>query len=228
MGLFANDTAPRTEAQRLTALLPEDMRSQIAIEPNPSDKSSLIALQSIGKQQFRIQINFADWRQFSLDQRNLLFWHEIARVQSQSLGQSSWQYTVIAIGMIALLVELLSQNLVGVVTTLAVTGLGGFQLYQRHWGEQSLRGTVMADRTAMKLAMQFGYSATQAYDSLYSALETLVKQRSKSAPWKEYQVRLRVLEITVANGVLAVPTVSGSTGARLSANLPYEVSSLCS
>jgi hypothetical protein len=229
MRLSINNGEPKTEAQRLTALLPEEMRSQVVIEPAPAVKSGLIASQLIGKQQFCIRIDFADWQRFTSDQRNLLFWHEIARVQSLSSRQSSWQHMAIAIGMIALLVELLSQNLVGVVTTLVVTGLGGFQLYQQRWGEQFLKGAAMADQVAMKLAMQFGYSAAQAHDSLHSALKTLAKQRSKSAHWREYQVRLRVLEITVADGAfLSGSTVPSSTGAGLTADLPYEVSSLCS
>jgi Protein of unknown function (DUF3318) len=225
MHLQRYNSAQEAEAEigRLMALVPEEMRSQVAIEPAPSVKSGLIA-QPTGKQQFCIWINFADWQQFTLDQRNLLFWHEVARVQSRSVHSSSWQQSAIAIGSIALLVELLSQNLVGVVTTLAVTGLGGFQLYQQHWGEQFLRGTAAADQGAMTLAMQFGYSATQAYDSLHSALKTLAKQKSKSAHRKEYQVRLRVLEMIGADS----PQLSSPTRPRLSADLPYEVPSLCS
>jgi Protein of unknown function (DUF3318) len=214
------------EIRRLMTLIPEDLRSQVTIESAQAVNSKRVA-RPIDKHLCCIWIDFTAWEQFTLDQRNLLYWHEIARVQGRNGDSSAWQHRVIAIGSIALLVELCSQNLVGVVMTLAVTGLGGFQLYQQHWGERFLRGAAAADQSAIKLAMQWNYSATQAYDSLYSALKRLSKQNPKSAHWKEYQVRLRVLEMTRVDSSRP-SSIMSTLGSGFPEILPYEVSSPCS
>lgn len=216
-------SAQELEIQRLQALLPEALRSQVAIE-SLVETSGLVTTRRTGKQRLAVQIDFAQWQQFSLEQRNLLWWHEVARIQGQRTQSASWLPIVMGIGAVSLLVELLSQNLLGVVTTLAVTGLGGYQLYQQHRGERFLRAAAAADQGAIWLAVQFGDSPSHAHNSLYSALKTLARSKVHKSRWKQYQVRLRVLEIVAPEQHL----LSSQAEPSFTADLPYQVSSLCS
>lgn len=183
------------EIQRLITLLPEAVRSHISILPSPGTDCDLITTTREQSLTYHIQINFNSWQLLSRDRRNLLFWHEVARIQGQGVRASSRELVVLCIGTTALLAELLTQNLLGVATTLAVTGLASYYLYQQHRGESSLRATSIADRNAIELATQFGYSVSEAYDSLCSALQHLAQWKSQKKHWKRYQVRLRVLEM---------------------------------
>jgi Protein of unknown function (DUF3318) len=221
------DCAP--EIQRLMALLPEAVRSHISIRPSPDPELDLITTareQPLNNQilNYQIQINFKGWQSFNRDQRNLLFWHEVARIQGQGIRKSSRELVVLSIGTTALLAELLTQNLLGVVTTLAVTGLASYHLYQQHHGENALRATSAADRGAIELSTQFGYSFPEAYDSLCSALQRLAKWKSQKSHRKRYQVRLRVLEMLSAQQSSQL----GSTVPSSEFPLQYQVSTLCS
>jgi hypothetical protein len=199
------------EVQRLAALLPEELRSQVSILLFKTIDVDLIHTQRLHHQDYSIQIDFNRWQSLNLGQRNLLFWHEVARIQGQGIRQSSREVAVMSIGGIALLAELMAQNLLGVITTLAVTGLAGYQFYQQHRGERALRAVSSADQDAIKLAIQFGYSFSDAYSSLCSALQTLAKQKSQKSHRKRYQVRLRVLEIMRAKETsLLSPVLSDS------------------
>lgn len=213
-----------SEIQRLTALLPEDMRSQTTIFQATEIDSDLVSTQRVSDRKYAIQIDFNRWQSFNPDQRNLLFWHEVARIQGRSIRQSSQEIVVMGIGGIAFLTELITQNLLGAVTTLAVTGLASYHLYQKHHGERALRAFAAADRDAIQLAIQFGYSFAEAHDSLCSALQTLMRWKSVKSQWKQYQVRLKVLEIlSVRETSLFSPAVEHSPS-----SLQYSVSSVCS
>ena len=213
-----------SEIQRLTALLPKEVRSQVAVLEALEIESDLVTTQRIDPQDYQIQVDFNRWQSLNIDQRNLMFWHEVARIQGQGIRKSSNEIVVMGIGGVALLAELLAQNLLGVVTTLAVTGLAGYQLYQQHLGERSLRAASAADRDAIALAVHFGYSFSEAHDSLCSALQTLLKWKSQKSHKKRYQVRLRVLEILIAK---ETSLLSSSEFPPLDP-LQYQGSSLCS
>jgi Protein of unknown function (DUF3318) len=216
-----NSTPERLEIQRLNALLPEAVRSQVSILPASDNDLDLITTAREQPLHYQIQINFHRWQSFNCDQRNLLFWHEVARIQGQGIRKSSRERVVLGIGTVALFPELLTQNLLGVVTTLAVMGLTNYYLYQQHHGENALRATSAADRDAIDLATQFGYSFPEAYDSLCSALQRLAKRNPKNHR-KRYQVRLRVLEMFSAQeSSRLVSTVPSSSP------LQYQVSTLC-
>ncbi len=197
MSSWKSDSSEFAEIQRLKALLPDDLRSQVTVGRSTDVNPRLITTERSGKHRYSIQIDLVSWQQLSLDQCDLLFWHEVARIQGHSISQSSWELIVLAIGFTFALTELISQNVLALSTTLAVTGLAGYQLYQRNRGEHSLRAAAAADQGAIQLAVQFGYSQTEAYESLYSGLKVLAKTAQKSC-WKKYQVRLRVLEISAS------------------------------
>lgn len=185
------------ELQRLVELLPEGLQSRVTVVQARSSKTNqaLIATEKIGKNRFSIAIDSAHWQQFSVDQRNLLFWHEASKVLNKTVKRFEWEMAVMGAGLSVSLMEIMGQNLLSLSVSLAVTGLAGYQLYQRKWGEHSLRGITAADQGAIDLALQFDYSFLQASSSLQSALEILSKKASQRSLWKKYQVRLSVLEM---------------------------------
>jgi len=198
MTSWKSDPVEFSELQRLNELLPDDLRSQVAIGRSTDVNPTLIKTKRSSKNRFSIQIDLASWQQLSIRQCDLLFWHEVARIQGRSISQSSWEFIVLGIGFAFGLTEFISQNVLALSVTLAVTGLAGYQLYQRNRGEHSLREAAAADRGAIQLAVQFGYSQAEAYESLYSGLKILAKTAQKFH-WKKYQVRLRVLEISASD-----------------------------
>jgi Protein of unknown function (DUF3318) len=183
------------ELWRLSNLLPDDLRSQVVIVQSQKVTPSLIITEKIARNQFSIQIDLMHWQQLKVEQRDLLFWHEAARIQNRTIRKFLWEMPVIGVGLSVSLMEVLSQNLFSLSVALFVTGFATYQLYQRNRGERSLREATTADHQAIDLALQFGYSVEQAYSGLQDALTLLAKQTSKKSQWKKYQVRLRVLEL---------------------------------
>lgn len=186
------------ELWRLKNLLPDSLQSRVVIIQSQKVNPALIATEKIDKNHFSIQIDLLHWQQLSVNQRDLLFWHEAARIQSKTIKKFLWEMPVIGVGLSIALMEVMSHNLLSLSAALLATGLASYQLYQRNRGERSLRDATAADRQAIDLAIQFGYSFDQACSSLQDALNQLSKQTSKQSQWKKYQVRLTVLEIVAA------------------------------
>lgn len=195
MSSLQADSIKVHELWRLSNLLPDDLRSRVVIVQSKRVDPSLITTEKVDKNQFSIQIDLISWQQLNVGQRDLLFWHEAARIQNKTIKKFLWEMPVIGVGLSISLMEVMSQNLFSLSVALFVTGIASYQLYQRHRGERSLREATAADRLAIALAIQSGYSVEQAYSSLQDALTLLAKQAPKKSRWKKYQVRLRVLEI---------------------------------
>lgn len=183
------------ELWRLSNLLPDDLRSQVVIVQSHKVSPSLITTEKVDKNQFSIQIDLIPWQQLNVDQRDLLFWHEAARIKNKTIKKFLWEMPVIGVGLSISLMEVMSQNLFSLSVALFATGFASYQLYQRNRGERSLREATAADHQAIALALQFGYSVEQAYRGLQDVLILLAKQTPKKSRWKKYQVRLRVLEL---------------------------------
>ena len=183
------------EIQRLEALLPSELSAQVSIMPSDYSSCSLVMTKRIAPDQFSIQIDFHQWLSLAPSQRDLLFWHEVARVQGGAIARSSWERIVIVLGLCAALIEFPSHSIIAFAVALTASGLASYRLYQRKRGEQSLREATASDQSAIALAMQFGYSYPEAYSSLSEALKILLKQPMQKADWRKYQVRLQVLEM---------------------------------
>lgn len=112
----------------------------------------LIKPSKIEQDKYAIQIDLIHWEQLNLDQRNLLFWHEVAQIQNQMICQTHWERLALGIGLGASLMEVVSQNVVMLSAYLLVVGVVAYQLYQHHWGEKSLRRSTAADQGAIILA----------------------------------------------------------------------------
>lgn len=183
------------ELERLKTLLPDELEYLVIITKVRKVKPVLIKTQKVAQNRYAIQIDLIRWQELNLDQRNLLFWYEVALIQNQAIAPTNWERLVLSIGLGYSLLEVLAQNVILLSAYLLVTGLVAYQLYQHHWGEKSLKKLTEADQGAIFLATEFGYSLPKAYLSLQSALNTLIQQTPEKSIKARYATRLQVLQI---------------------------------
>ncbi len=88
----------QSEIQRLKTLLPDELKSQVAIVRTVEVNPLLIRTEKVGKNRSAIQIDLIQWQELNVDQRNLLFWHEVARVQNQTVSRFPWETVVLVSG----------------------------------------------------------------------------------------------------------------------------------
>jgi hypothetical protein len=184
-----------SEIERLKSLLP-NLLTRVSIAVSTETRPSLICTKNTDKDRFAIQIDLIAWEQIEPDYRNLLFWHEVARIQQHSVRSQRWETIVFASGLAMSVLEVVSQNVLLLSVYLLLAGIAGWQLYQSNRGESHLREATRADRGAILLATEFGYSLPKAYRSLHRALKILSAHSPNSYLAKDYQTRLQVLEIS--------------------------------
>ncbi len=100
-----------SEIKRLKTLLPPELRSQVIIVRTTKVNSALISARKTGNDRFAVQIDLMRWQQMNLNQRDLLFWHEIAQIKNRTVNQSPNDLIILGLGLCALLVELVVPNL---------------------------------------------------------------------------------------------------------------------
>jgi len=182
-----------SELRRLKTLLPPELQSWVSVEGTTEVNPPLIRCEEIGKDQVEIQIDLIKWEQLALDQRNLLFWHEVARIQNDTIPRDGWEMAALAIGLGGAVGELWVQDGLLLVLALVLCGVSGYRLYQKNNGERNLKEAAEADEKAIALATRFGYSLPNAYKSLGSALKTLVEQTPGRRQRSRYEMRLQAL-----------------------------------
>jgi Protein of unknown function (DUF3318) len=213
MTSYATSTAraEMSEIRRLKNLLPPELQSWVTVEKTIEVNPTLIRSEEIGKDQVEIQIDLIRWEQLATDQRNLLFWHEVARIQNDTIARDGWEMAALAIGLGGAVGELWVQDGLLLVLALALCGVSGWRLYQKNNGEKSLKEAVEADEKAIALATRFGYTLANAYKSLGSALKTLIEQTSKKQQRAKYEARLQALKRNAAKAKAKVKPVSRET-----------------
>lgn len=191
-----NLTEESPEIKRLQKLLPPQLQNRVMLQGTAEIKPPLIKCEKVTRQgKFQIQIDLICWETIPIDQRNLLFWHEVARIQNKTIHKNNWEIAFIVIGLCSALVEVGTQNILLLSLGLTMSGLAGYQLYQRNLGERSLKDATQADQEAIALAIHFGYTLPKAYKSLSKALKTLISQTSKKWLQAHYKARLQVLKV---------------------------------
>ena len=200
MTSFATSTvrADLGELRRLKALLPPELKSWVSVEASTAVNPPLITCEEIGKDQVEVQVDLMKWDQLALDQRNLLFWHEVARIQNDTIPRDGWEMAALAIGLGGAVGELWVQDGLLLFLALVLCGVSGYRLYQRNSGEKVLNQAIDADEKAIALATRFGYTLPNAYKSLGSALKVLIEQTSKKRNRKKYESRLEALKQSAA------------------------------
>lgn len=186
--------AEMSELRRLKSLLPPELQSWVSVEGSTEVNPPLIRCEEIGKDQVEIQVDLPKWDQLALDQRNLLFWHEVARIQNDTIPRDGWEMAALAIGLGGAVGELWVQDGLLLILALALCGVSGWRLYQKNNSDRTAKELFEADEKAIALATRFGYTLPNAYKSLGSALKTLIDQTPSKRQRNKYEARLQALK----------------------------------
>lgn len=200
MSSFAtsNARAEMGELRRLRTILPPELQSWVTVEASTSTNPPLITCEEIGKDQVEVQIDLARWDQLAKDQRNLLFWHEVARIQNDTIPRDGWEMAALAIGLGGAVGELWVQDGLLLLLAMGLCGFSGWRLYQRNNTQQSVELATAADQKAIALATRFGYTLPNAYKSLGSALKVLIDETPSKRKRKQIEARLQALKASAA------------------------------
>ena len=190
--------AEMNELRRLKSLLPPELQSWVMIEGSTEVNPPLVRCEEIGKDDIEIQIDLAKWENLSIDQRNLLFWHEVARIQNDTIPKEGWEMAALAIGLGGAVGELWVQDGLLLLLALALCSVSGYRLWQKNNGDKTLKEALEADQKAINLATRFGYTLPNAYKSLGSAFKTLIELTPNRRERKRYEERLQALKRSAA------------------------------
>ena len=121
-----------SELQRLKSLLPPENESWVFVEPAAAIDPPLIALEEIGRDEVEIQIDLDEWDNFAIDHRNLLFWHEVGKIQNDAIPRDGWEMAALAIGLGGAIGELWVQDGLLLLLALGLSGFAGYRLYLKN------------------------------------------------------------------------------------------------
>ena len=182
-----------SELQRLKSLLPPENESWVFIEASAAIDPPLITLEEIGRDEVEIQIDLEEWENFAIDHRNLLFWHEVGKIQNDTIPRDGWEMAALAIGLGGAIGELWVQDGLLLLLALGLSSFAGYRLYLKNNSEKKLQDAIFADERAIDLACRFGYSIPNAYKSLGGALKELIEKTRKKKKRSFFEDRLDAL-----------------------------------
>jgi len=182
-----------SELQRLKNLLPPENQSWVFVEAAAAIDPPLITLEEIGRDEVEIQINLEEWDNFAIDHRNLLFWHEVGKIQNDTIPRDGWEMAALAIGLGGAIGELWVQDGLLLLLALGLSSFAGYRLYIKNNSEKKLQDAIFADERAIDLACRFGYSIPNAYKSLGGALKELIDKTRKKKKRSFFEDRLDAL-----------------------------------
>jgi len=182
-----------SELQRLKRLLPPENESWVFVEAAAAIDPPLITLEEIGRDEIEIQIDLDEWDNFAIDHRNLLFWHEVGKIQNDTIPRDGWEMAALAIGLGGAIGELWVQDGLLLLLALGLSSFAGYRLYLKNNSEKKLQDAIYADERAIDLACRFGYSIPNAYKSLGGALKELIEKTRKKKKRSFFEDRLDAL-----------------------------------
>ena len=182
-----------SELQRLKSLLPPENESWVFVEAAAAIDPPLITLEEIGRDEVEIQIDLDKWDNFAIDHRNLLFWHEVGKIQNDTIPRDGWEMAALAIGLGGAIGELWVQDGLLLLLALGLSSFAGYRLYIKNNSEKKLQDAIFADERAIDLACRFGYSIPNAYKSLGGALKELIEKTRKKKKRSFFEDRLDAL-----------------------------------
>jgi len=182
-----------SELQRLKSLLPPENESWVFIEAAAAIDPPLITLEEIGRDEVEIQIDLDEWDNFAIDHRNLLFWHEVGKIQNDTIPRDGWEMAALAIGLGGAIGELWVQDGLLLLLALGLSSFAGYRLYLKNNSEKKLQDAIFADERAIDLACRFGYSIPNAYKSLGGALKEIIEKTRKKKKRSFFEDRLDAL-----------------------------------
>ena len=182
-----------SELQRLKSLLPPENESWVFVEAAAAIDPPLITLEEIGRDEVEIQIDLDEWDNYAIDHRNLLFWHEVGKIQNDTIPRDGWEMAALAIGLGGAIGELWVQDGLLLLLALGLSSFAGYRLYLKNNSEKKLQDAIYADERAIDLACRFGYSIPNAYKSLGGALKELIEKTRKKKKRSFFEDRLDAL-----------------------------------
>jgi len=182
-----------SELQRLKNLLPPENESWVFVEAAAAIDPPLITLEEIGRDEVEIQIDLDEWDNFAIDHRNLLFWHEVGKIQNDTIPRDGWEMAALAIGLGGAIGELWVQDGLLLLLALGLSSFAGYRLYLKNNSEKKLQDAIFADERAIDIACRFGYSIPNAYKSLGGALKELIDKTRKKKKRSFFEDRLDAL-----------------------------------
>ena len=182
-----------SELQRLKNLLPPENESWVFVEAAAAIDPPLITLEEIGRDEVEIQVDLDEWDNFAIDHRNLLFWHEVGKIQNDTIPRDGWEMAAHAIGLGGAIGELWVQDGLLLLLALGLSSFAGYRLYLKNNSEKKLQDAIFADEKAIDLACRFGYSIPNAYKSLGGALKELIDKTRKKKKRSFFEDRLDAL-----------------------------------
>jgi Protein of unknown function (DUF3318) len=188
------NTFARTESRRLQDLLPPELQAWVKVIPADGVRPPLITCEEAGGDEVVILIDMLRWERVAQDQANLLFWHEVARIQNDTIPKDGWEIAALAVGLGGAVGELWVQNGMLFTVAVAICGIAGFQLWRRGTSKKDLKTMIEADQGAIKIAVRNGYALPSAYKSLGSALKILLNDTKKGRAKKQLETRLEALK----------------------------------
>jgi Protein of unknown function (DUF3318) len=135
----ASARAEMNELRRLKSIIPPELQSWVTVETSTEVNPPLVRSEEIGKDQVEIQIDLVKWEKLAIDQRNLLFWHEVARVQQDTIPRDGWEMAALAIGLGGAVGELWVRDGLLLVLAMALCGVSGYRLYARNNNERYVK-----------------------------------------------------------------------------------------
>jgi len=173
--------------------VPPENESWVFVEAAAAIDPPLITLEEIGRDEVEIQIDLDEWDNFAIDHRNLLFWHEVGKIQNDSITRDGWEMAALAIGLGGAIGELWVQDGLLLLLALGLSSFAGYRLYLKNNSEKKLQDAIYADERAIDLACRFGYSIPNAYKSLGGALKELIEKTRKKKKRSFFEDRLDAL-----------------------------------
>lgn len=193
--------SPDLELPRLRELLPASgrMKTRIKIDER---QSQLIATDfpKPWKTRHTISLNLSLWGKLTVPQRDLLFLRQVCWLTSVNLLQPDWYRGLVVIGAIGTVMQLLQQDVVGLLAAGGLTAVAGTQVWRQVRGS---RAEVTADEAALQVAQRRGYSETEAAQALLQAIEAVPRLEGRSS--LTFTELLRCQHLRSLIGVSPVP-----------------------
>jgi len=208
-----------SELQRLKNLLPPENESWVFVEAAAAIDPPLITLEEIGRDEVEIQIDLDEWDNFAIDHRNLLFWHEVGKIQNDTIPRDGWEMAALAIGLGGAIGELWVQDGLLLLLALGLSSFAGYRLYLKNNSEKKLQDAIFADEKAIDLACRFGYSIPNAYKSLGGALKELIDKTRKKKKRSFFEDRLDALRKSAEKARSELSQLEGSEKSVSSENV---------
>lgn len=187
------------EVKRLRSLLPSELQSWVDIHVTGTYKPELISCTDALGDRVAIELDLAHWQELPREHRDMLFLHQVARIQSDTVPKEGWEKSAFLIGLGGAVGEVWVQDTWLLLFSLALASVAGAKLYRKRRNRQAVRDIYAADRKAVQLATQVGYPPSTAQLSLISALQSQCNRAQSSELKTQFRARAQALRQQTAS-----------------------------